>query len=113
MKKKEIRVRCWIDINGTRFFGPGRSDLLKLIDETGSIAKAARTMGMSYKKAWDMVGEMNMKGKTPLVISQKGGSKGGGASLTETGKKVVLAYDRLAKKLNTVVSKESALLKLI
>jgi molybdate transport system regulatory protein len=49
--KIEIRVRCWIDINGEKFFGPGRAELLELIGDTGSIAKAAKSMGMSYKKA--------------------------------------------------------------
>jgi molybdate transport system regulatory protein len=113
MKKKEIRVRCWVDINGERFFGPGRAELLQLVEETGSISKAAQAMGMSYKKAWDMIDEMNTRGRKPLVTSQKGGQKGGGAQLTETGKKVVTEYLKLTQKINTVIAKEKQLLKLI
>lgn len=75
MKNKQIRIRCWIDIDGVKFFGPGRAELLELIDQEGSIAKAAKKMGMSYKKAWDMVDEMNTRGVKPFVISRKGGAQ--------------------------------------
>jgi molybdate transport system regulatory protein len=113
MKKKEIRLRCWIDIDGVKFFGPGRAELLELIEEEGSLSKAAKRMGMSYKKAWDMVDEMNTMGQKPLLIMRKGGEKGGGAELTDTGKKVVARYKTLMAKLDAVVEKESELLKLI
>jgi molybdate transport system regulatory protein len=59
--KKEIRVRCWIDIDGEKFFGPGPAELLQLVAETGSIAKAAKSMRMSYKKAWEMIINVNTK----------------------------------------------------
>jgi molybdate transport system regulatory protein len=113
MKKKELRVRCWIDIDGIRFFGPGRAELLSRIDESGSIVKAARTMGMSYKKAWDMVDEMNTRGKKPLVVARKGGDKGGGSQLTDTGRMVIARYDRLMVKLNKLVEKNGDILNLI
>lgn len=113
MKKKEIRIRCWIDIDGVRFFGPGRSELLTLIEESGSIAKAAKSMGMSYKKAWAMVEEMNTMGSLPLVITHKGGEKGGGTELTDRGKKILVAYEKLMAKINLVVEKENQVLKLI
>ena len=113
MKNKQIRVRCWIDIDGVKFFGPGRAELLELIDQEGSIAKAAKRMGMSYKKAWDMVDEMNTRGRKPFVISRKGGDKGGGASLTETGRMVVDQYRALMAKLDAVAEKNTAILNLI
>jgi molybdate transport system regulatory protein len=111
--KKEIRVRCWIDINGEKYFGPGRAELLGLISDTGSIAKAAKSMKMSYKKAWEMVTEMNTKGNKPLVISHKGGQKGGGAEITAEGKKIVLAYNKLSKQLDAIVARNNEILKLI
>jgi len=113
MKKKEIRIRCWIDIDGVRFFGPGRAELLTLIDESGSIVKAAKAMGMSYKKAWDMVDEMNTLGKKPLVIARKGGDKGGGTELTDTGRKMIARYNKLMIKLNKVVESNVDILTLI
>ena len=113
MKKKEILVRCWIDIDGVKHFGPGPAELLELIHESGSISKAAKKMNMSYKKAWDMIENMNARGQKPYVIARKGGKAGGGAELTSTGKKVVESYKKLIRQLNDIVEKETELLKLI
>ncbi|HEY9049109.1 MAG TPA: ModE family transcriptional regulator [Ohtaekwangia sp.] len=111
MKKKEIRLRCWIDIDGVRFFGPGRAELLEYIETTGSISKAAKEMGMSYKKAWAMIDDINSRASKPYVILQKGGQKGGGAELTEPGKKAVASYKKLTTKLYNIIDKETELLK--
>jgi molybdate transport system regulatory protein len=111
--KKEIRIRCWIDINGEKFFGPGPAELLQLVDETGSIANAAKSMGMSYKKAWSIITNINAKSQQPLVISHKGGKNRGGAEVTEAGKKMLAAYTKLFKQLDAVIKNNSALLKLI
>lgn len=110
---REIRYRCWIDIDGEKFFGPGPAQLLSLIDEKGSIAKAAKQMGMSYKKAWDMVQKLNTKGSSPFVIPQKGGKKGGGAELTDSGKAIIEKYNELLIKLDAVIQQESELIQLI
>jgi molybdate transport system regulatory protein len=111
--KKEIRIRCWIDVDGDKFFGPGPAELLQLVQETGSIANAAKSMGMSYKKAWAIITNINSKSPKPLVISHKGGKNRGGAEVTEAGKKVLAAYTKLFKKLDTVIKKNTSLLKLI
>lgn len=113
MRKKEIRVRCWVEVDGEKFFGPGPAELLHLIDETGSISKAARLMGMSYKKAWDLVDTMNTGRQAPYVVSHKGGQKGGGAHLTERGKRIVSAYNKLTAKIHDIAAKDKDLLKLI
>ncbi|CAG4999028.1 hypothetical protein DYBT9275_02135 [Dyadobacter sp. CECT 9275] len=109
----EIRMRHWVYVDGVKFFGPGRLELLVRIAETGSMAKAAKDMGMSYKKAWAMVDEMNALGQNPYVVARKGGQKGGGTELTETGRKVIEAYKELNRKLMKVVEAESELLQLI
>ncbi len=72
--------------------GPGKADLLEGIRETGSIAAAGRKMSMSYKRAWSLVEEMNHAFKEPLVASSRGGTKGGGAHLTEAGELVLAHY---------------------
>ena len=71
---------------GMLSFGPGKADLLDLIGQHGSISAAARVMGMSYRRAWLLVDEMNQTFRNPLVESLRGGPKGGGAHLTEDGK---------------------------
>jgi molybdate transport system regulatory protein len=113
MRKKQIRIRCWVDIDGVKFFGPGPAQLLELIEETGSISKAAKKMKMSYKKAWDIVDHLNAFGRKPYVLSHKGGKKGGGAELTSAGRKVLSTYNGLTEKINAVVSKDHSLLKVI
>lgn len=72
--------------------GPGKAELLARIDKTGSIAAAGRQMGMSYKRAWMLVEEMNAAFQNPLVTSTRGGPGGGGARLTDTGFEVLRLY---------------------
>jgi len=109
----KIRFRHWVYVNEIKFFGPGRVELLEHIQETGSIVKAAKSMDMSYKKAWAMVDAMNTYGQHPYVVTHKGGQQGGGAELTETGKKVIDAYKKLNIKLLEIVEAEKELLALI
>lgn len=113
MAIKEIKLRCWIDVDGKKFFGPGRLELLKEIERCGSIASAAKSMGMSYKKAWVMVEEMNARGSQPYVLTQKGGTKGGGTQITATGRRVMEEYDILVARLTAVVAKHDHVLKCI
>ncbi|RFS17733.1 winged helix-turn-helix domain-containing protein [Emticicia sp. C21] len=108
-----ISLSHWIFIDDTKFFGPGRVQLLENIEKTGSIVKAAQEMEMSYKKAWDMVVALNTLGKSPYVVTHKGGQKGGGAELTETGKQVLAAYKKLGEKLKAVADAEQELINLI
>jgi molybdate transport system regulatory protein len=112
-KGKQLRVRCWIDIDGERFFGPGRAELLQLIHETGSISKAAKSMGMSYKKAWDMVEGLNTNARKPYVIAHKGGEKGGGTEVTPAGLEMLKAYQKLSGKLLSIIDKNIDILRLI
>lgn len=72
--------------------GPGKVALLELIDQTGSISAAGRSMGMSYKRAWMLVETMNEMFRDPLVESSRGGASGGGATLTETGREVLRLF---------------------
>ncbi|MEO0915146.1 MAG: LysR family transcriptional regulator [Pseudomonadota bacterium] len=75
--------------------GPGKADLLEAIDAEGSIAAAGRTMGMSYKRAWQLVETLNASFGAPLVTRSRGGASGGGAALTDMGRNVLAAYRRI------------------
>jgi len=88
------RLHLRIIFDEARFLGPGKIALLQGIAVTGSIAAAGRDMGMSYKRAWDLVAAMNGIFAAPLVVSSRGGAKGGGAHLTEMGAQVVALYQR-------------------
>jgi molybdate transport system regulatory protein len=78
-------------------FGPGKARLLAAIDATGSIAAAARETGMSYRRAWGLVIELNGLFAAPLVTGQTGGPSGGGASLTENGRRVLGLYEGILR----------------
>lgn len=88
-----LRIR--IVFGEDAMLGPGKADLLENIRETGSIAAAGRAMSMSYKRAWMLVEEMNAAFREPLVDSTRGGTRGGGARLTEAGDEVLANYRKL------------------
>ncbi|HET6184004.1 MAG TPA: winged helix-turn-helix domain-containing protein [Acetobacteraceae bacterium] len=82
-------------LGGRVALGPGKAELLERIAATGSIAAAGRGMGMSYKRAWLLVEEMNKLFGEPLVDAAKGGPGGGRTSLTPLGARVLAAYRHL------------------
>jgi molybdate transport system regulatory protein len=76
--------------------GPGKADLLQAIDETTSLTSAAARFGMSYKRGWSLVQELNAAFRQPLVETEKGGSGGGGgARLTALGRFVLDRYRQM------------------
>ncbi|NBC32659.1 MAG: LysR family transcriptional regulator [Alphaproteobacteria bacterium] len=81
-----------IDLGAERLLGPGKVRLLELIDRLGSIAAAGRAMGMSYRRAWLLVDEMNGAFRQPVVAKKHGGRAGGGATVTDFGREVVQRY---------------------
>ena len=72
--------------------GPGKVALLEEIERSGSISKAARTLGLSYRRAWTLVDTMNKSFESYLVRGSAGGKRGGGAYLTPLGARMVKAY---------------------
>jgi len=81
----EIRIcnKVWLEIDGRPFLGDGRAILLRTIATTGSINSACQTLGISYRKAWAQLREMEKLAPFPILDRCKGGKGGGGAKLTE------------------------------
>ena len=90
--QNSIQGRFWISKSEHNFLGQGRMELLMHIDNEGSITKAAKSMQMSYKAAWDAVDAMNNLSEFPLVESSKGGKGGGRTTLTEYAKELINTY---------------------
>lgn len=85
--------------------GPGKADLLQAIDETASLTAAAARFGMSYKRGWTLVRELNAAFAKPLVETEKGGSGGGGgARLTALGRHVLGRYRRMEADANSAIA---------
>lgn len=104
----KVGGKLWIECNGKKFFGPGPVELLALIDQTGSINRAAKEMNMSYKKAWEIINSLNELVDHPLVITQSGGEKGGGSVITEEAKKLIEYHKQLRERFNAFLEKETA-----
>ena len=76
----KVGVRIWFEREGQAVLGAGRAELLAAIDTEHSITKAAKAAGMSYRKAWTMIQEVNAAAGEPLVEAAVGGKQGGGAA---------------------------------
>ncbi len=93
--KYKIKSRIWIEADGNILLGEGRVSLLKAIDETGSLSKAAKSLGMSYKKAWSLIDAVNSRAEKPVITTSIGGKSGGGTELTSYGKSLVAAFETI------------------
>jgi molybdate transport system regulatory protein len=104
----ELKGRVWIEGESGTFLGYGRVVLLERIAEFGSISKAAKSMDMSYRHAWELVDSVNRQARRPLVETSVGGKRGGGAKLTETGKEAVEGFWNIYEKFKHFLEKEGA-----
>ena len=89
------RIFLRVDLRPQGRIGPGKIALLEEIDRSGSISAAGRALGMSYRRAWLLVDELNKLFGVPVVTTQSGGSQGGGASLTPLGSDLVARFRAL------------------
>lgn len=86
-----------IDIEPSGRIGPGKIELLETIARTGSISAAGRALDMSYRRAWDLVSDLGRVFGQPVVSSQTGGKRGGGAKLTPFGEELVAKYREIER----------------
>jgi len=106
LSKQDLKPQIRILFRKAIAMGPGKADLLRAIDETGSISAAARHMEMSYRRAWLLVDTMNQAFKSPVVVTLTGGRAGGGAAVTEFGKDVLRRYTAMEAKASASVARE-------
>jgi len=106
MHEAEPRVKLWLERRGLIILSEYRVRLLEHIAETGSLAQAAERMGLSYRRAWGKIKEIEANLGAPLVRSQKGGAGGGRTRLTGEGARLIEAYRRFEKAVEADVRKE-------
>jgi molybdate transport system regulatory protein len=87
-----VRLTVRLDFGAERALGPGKIRLLEAIGKTGSISRAGRSLGMSYRRAWLLIDDMNRCFCAPVVTTQPGGARGGGAALTPFGLQLIENY---------------------
>jgi molybdate transport system regulatory protein len=88
----DTRLTLRVDFGASRSIGPGKIRLLEAVDRTGSISQAGRALGMSYRRAWLLIDDMNRNFRQAVVSARPGGAQGGGAVVTEFGTELVRNY---------------------
>jgi molybdate transport system regulatory protein len=96
--KKNVRVRSkiWLEADGLPLMGSGRAELLRAVEQTGSINAAAKALGMDYRRAWGLIDSMEKRLTVKLVVRTRGGA-GRGTALTENCRTLLSLYDRMAQ----------------
>ena len=113
-RKPVARFRLRVTSGDTIAVGPGKIDLLEAIAETQSITAAAKSIGMSYRRAWILVDQINATLRQPAVASAQGGEHGGGSRLTAVGEVLIERYRRIeARAAEACADDIAALLQLV
>ena len=84
--------------------GPGKAELIERIGRTGSISAAAREMGMSYRRAWQLVESLNEAFREPVITTAIGGRRGGGARMTPFGERLVARFRAMEDKASAAIA---------
>lgn len=100
------RLTIRLDFERGRRLGAGKVALLESIARTGSISAAGRAHQMSYRRAWLLIDELNQLFAAPVVAAHHGGAKGGGAELTDQGKRIVALYRDAEAKMRAAARSE-------
>jgi len=96
-------VRFRVDLSRLCSIGPGKIELLESIDRTGSLSQAARVLGLSYRRAWLLLNDINRSFGEPVTVAKMGGHLRGGMTLTATGKQIIRCYRSAAQEIESVV----------
>jgi molybdate transport system regulatory protein len=102
--KQTVRFR--VDFTPTCSLGPGKIELLEMIEQTGSLRQAAQTLAMSYRRAWLLLDALNRSFSEPAAIASVGGQGGGGARLTAFGSELVKRYRSASKSIEALAKTE-------
>jgi molybdate transport system regulatory protein len=97
----QVITKVWLEIDGQMLFGEGRAQLLRHIQETNSINASAKIMGLSFRRAWAMVKDMEAALNMILVEKKRGGIGGGTAILTPAAIELLERYEKILKEFNT------------
>ena len=100
----QVKTKVWLEINGHRLFGEGRAQLFRQIRETSSINASAKVMGISVRRAWGMVKDMEDTLGIILVEKRRGGIGGGMTILTPAALELLERYDTILKKYKTLTT---------
>lgn len=95
--KLSVKSKVWLEKDNELVFGAGKAAILRAIARTGSINKAAKKLGMSYRHAWSYINSAEKRLGERLLFKAKGGKKGGGAVLTDYAQELLVKFEKLDK----------------
>ena len=93
MERIEAKAKLWLEKGGKFILSSGRAEILRKIEETGSLSEAAKAMGMSYSHAWSQLREMSKAAGGKLAKASRGGKAGGSTTLTKLGKELLEKFE--------------------
>jgi molybdate transport system regulatory protein len=96
-RRESPKLRIRVDLSPECSIGPGKVSLLEAIEREGSLSVAARTLEMSYRRAWNLLDDLNQSFTEAVVATSTGGLQGGGARLTDFGRELVKAFRALER----------------
>jgi molybdate transport system regulatory protein len=102
--------KVWLEDENGKVLGPGRIELLELVQQHGSLRQAALQMKMSYKQAWDLIKQMNERLGAPVLTTSRGGKGGGSATVTEIGLKSIKNYKIFQRNFREFLEQQSPLI---
>ena len=102
--KVNANFKLWLEVDGRPIIGDGRAELLEEINKAGSLSKAAKNLGISYRHAHDLVDNLNERCGIPIIETTIGGTDGGGMRVTEYGMKLVNQFNLLKKDIMNYIS---------
>jgi molybdate transport system regulatory protein len=101
----KVKSKVWVEFNEKHVMGEGKYRILEEVNRWGSINKAAKNLGISYRKAWSWINSMESRLNLKLVDRQKGGRNGGKAVLTKEAEELMVKYKELVMGLNEFIDK--------
>jgi molybdate transport system regulatory protein len=102
----DVRLTVRVDFGSAGAIGPGKIRLLEAIHRTGSISQAGRALRMSYRRAWLLVDDLNRSFREPVVATQPGGMRGGGAAVTSFGRELIKTYRSIETRATTATKRQ-------
>jgi len=97
VRRESPKLRIRVDLSADCSIGPGKVTLLEAIEREGSLSVAARSIDMSYRRAWNLLDDLNQSFAEAVVSTSTGGQQGGGARLTDFGRELAKAFRALER----------------
>ncbi len=107
MKGARPKIKLWLESRKGPLVGEGRIELLRAVEREGSLRRAARKLGMSYRYAWGIIKTLEKVLGARIVAATRGGKEKGGMRLTKVGRKILEEFERLKTSINEIVAEET------